>query len=356
MEINRILFRAVAIGVFVASANIAWGGGPADFMMSTEVDGELLEGQPLFWDRSDMCLLCRDGAMRIFPNKSAKNSRKIKRSFYPYTSSEIKNQIRKEFGHGFAVSSSEHFVVAHPKGGSRNWADRMETLYRTFIGSMRVRGISTQKPPVTMVAIVFRNQGDYASYFAKKGLSRPKGLLGHYESNSNRVFLYDDGGSKENMETVVHEATHQTAYNVGAHRRFAEQPRWLVEGLAMMFETPGMREAWSLQSRSSRINDYRLGDFQKYLKRRPKDSLVRLIASDRPFKTAILDSYAEAWLLSFYLFETRSQDYSRYLARVAARPPFSTYSAQARVADFRSVFGNDLSVLENQLLRFADEL
>ncbi len=124
----------------------------------------------------------------------------------------------------------------------------------------------------------------------------------------------------------------------------------------MMYETPGMRESWSIQSRSSRINDYRLRHFQKYLERRPSDALVRLIASDQPFRTEVLDAYAEAWVLSFYLFETRSHDYSRYLARVAARPPFSTYSAQARVADFRSVFGADLSVLENQLLRFVDEL
>ena len=40
-------------------------------------------------------------------------------------------------------------------------------------------------------------------------------------------------------DTIIHEATHQTAYNVGVHARFADQPRWLVEGLAMMFEAEG---------------------------------------------------------------------------------------------------------------------
>ncbi|NOY28847.1 MAG: DUF1570 domain-containing protein, partial [Planctomycetes bacterium] len=67
-------------------------------------------------------------------------------------------------------------------------------------------------------------------------------------------------------------------------------------------------------------------------------------------------AYAESWVLSFYLFETRSQDYARYLARVAARKQFSTYSAKARYADFVSAFGNDLKVLDSQLLRFVDEL
>jgi len=124
----------------------------------------------------------------------------------------------------------------------------------------------------------------------------------------------------------------------------------------MMYETPGMREAWSIQSRGSRINRSRLDHFQEYLERRPKDALLRLVATDQPFRTAVLDAYAEAWMLSFYLFETRSHDYSRYLARVAARAPFSTYSARERVADFMSAFGNDLGVLDNQLLRFVDEL
>lgn len=354
--IRRTLYWAFVLGMMPVGMDGVCAKGPANFMMSTEVNGEKLEGQPLLWDRRDMHLLSRDGALHVFPNQSAKNSRKIERGFYPYKSSEMKNRLREEFGPSFDVSSSEHFLVVHAKESRQGWAGRMETLYRTFINSMRVRGISLKKPQVTMVAVVFRNRGGYRDYFKKIGRSIPSEFLGHYENHSNRVYLFDDGGSKENMETVIHEATHQTAYNVGAHLRFAEQPRWLVEGLAMMFETPGMRESWSIQSRSSRINGYRLRYFQKYLDRRPKDALVRLIASDKPFRTAGLDSYAEAWLLSFYLFETRSHDYSRYLARVAARPQFSTYPARARVADFANAFGSELKILDNQMLRFLDEL
>ena len=355
--IDRTPALAFLLGMMLIANSAAVAKGPADFMMSTEVEGQRLEGQPLLWDRHDMCLLSRDGGLHIFPNKGAKNSRKIERSFYPYKSSEMKNRLREEFGPSFEVGSSEHFVAVYPKGSQRNWASLMESLYRSFNSSMRVRGIATRQPRVIMVAVIFRNQGDYLSYFAKKGIKQSRQFLGHYERRSNRVFLYDDGSSTGTMDTVVHEATHQTAFNVGVHQRYlADQPRWLVEGLAMMFETPGMREAWSIQSRSSRINAYRLRHFREYLERRPKDALVRLIASDQPFRTAGLDAYAEAWLLSFYLFETRSQDYSRYLARVAARPPLSTYPARARVADFVDVFGSDLSVLENQMLRFMAEL
>ena len=355
--IGRTTALACVLGTMLMGGPVVTAKGPANFMMSTEVQGELLEGQPLLWDRKDMCLLSRDGAFHVFPNKSAKKSRKIERSFYPYKSSEMKNRLREEFGPSFEVGSSEHFVAVYPKGSRQKWASLMESLYRSFNSSMRVRGIKTKKPSVIMVAVIFRNQGDYISYFAKKGIKQSRETLGHYEHKSNRVYLYDEGSSTGTMETVVHEATHQTAFNVGVHQRFlAEQPRWLIEGLAMMFETPGMREAWSIQSRSSRINAYRLRHFKNYLEHRPSDALLRLIASDRPFQTAALDSYSEAWLLSFYLFETRSQDYSRYLARVAARPPLSIYPARERVADFADAFGSDLSVLENQMLRFLAEL
>lgn len=351
----RIFIWGFACAVLLVDACTVEAGGPADFMLETHIEGKKLFGQPLFWDRTNMCLMSRDGAYHIFANKTAKNSRKVKRDFFPYTSVEMKQNIRKEFGHSFEVSSSEHFVVVHPKGG-REWADRMESLYRTFISSMRVRGITLAKPQVTMVAVVFRNRGEYAKYFADRGRDRPANTLGHYEEDSNRVYLFDDGGSVTNMQTVIHEATHQTAYNVGVHQRRAEQPRWLVEGLAMMFETPGMREAWSTQSRGSRVNQYRLDYFREYLERRPADALVRLIANDQSFRATALDAYAEAWVLSFYLFETRSHDYSRYLARVASRPPFSVYSDRARVADFRSAFGEDLQVIERQMLRFVEEL
>lgn len=355
-SLSTLFVGIISLGIALILSDGGAAKGPANFMMSTTVDGHAIEGQPLYWNREIMCLLSRDGAMHVFANQDAQQSRKIERRFYPLKSTEMKNQLREEFGRSFDVSSSEHFVVVHPKGVGSVWAERMETLYRTFMSSMRVRGISTHRPRVIMVAVVFRNRGHYYSYFAKQGTPLSQGIVGHYEHASNRVFLYEDGGSPENLETVIHEATHQTAYNVGVHQRLTEQPKWLVEGLAMMFETPGMRESWSVQSRSSRINRYRLDSFRDYLERRPKDALLKLIAGDQRFRTSTLDAYAEAWLLSFYLFETRSQDYSRYLARVAARPAFSAYPAQSRVADFTDAFGNELSVLENQMLRFAGEL
>jgi len=345
----------VAVGVLLTCSDVC-AEGPANFMMLANVDGQMLEGQPLLWDSSHMFLLGRDGALHEFHPDSAKNARKTKRNFHSYTTSEMQNRLREEFGHGFDVSTTQHFVVVHPRGPWSTWADRMESLYRSFIRGMQVRGIDTHDPQVSLVAIVFRTRADYYAYAAAHGSPLQPGTLGHYDPKSNRIFLYDDGHSTNNLATIVHEATHQTAYNVGAHRRFAVQPSWLVEGLAMMFETPGMREGWSIHTRKDRINQGRLHYYQQNIERRPKNALLQLVTSDQMFRTDAGTAYAEAWMLTFYLYETRSREYSAYLARVAARPIFSTYPAQERLKDFAAAFGSDFDLLDAHLRRFAAEL
>lgn len=336
--------------------------GPAKFMMSASVNGRQLEGQPLTWTKQQMFLLARDGQLHEFAPDAAKKSRKTGAAFRGYTIAEMQNRLREEFHGKFEVSTTNHFVVAHPRGEWDAWANRLESLYRSFTHYMQVRGFSVARPRVPLVAVVFRNQSDYYRYAAANGSPLQPGTLGHYDPQSNRIFLFDASGATGkadwslNAETIIHEATHQTAFNVGVHRRFAEQPRWLVEGLAMMFEARGVWDARSTYTRNDRINEQRLSDFRYYLKSRPDNVLTNLVASDQLFRTNAAFAYAEAWTLSFFLCETRPQQYSQYLARVAARKAFSAYSAKARLADFMAVFGKDLELLDAQLRRFVEKL
>lgn len=356
---NRHLFRTLLLAGLVGLAIpcITRAGGPAPFMMMARVDNRLLEGQPLLWDARHMFLLGRDGMLHEFPPDSAKQAHKTKLGFSSYTSSEMQQRLRKEFGHRFEVGTTQHFVVAYPQDSRHDWAGRMETLYRSFVRSMRVRGIALQQPQVPLVAVVFRTQADYYRHHkATTGSPLQANTLGHYEPKSNRIFLFDSGQSHGNTDTIIHEATHQTAYNVGVHQRFAEQPKWLVEGLAMMFETPGMREAWSIRTRKDRINRGRLDYFLQHLEQRTDDALVRLITTDQTFRTNPMAAYAEAWLLSFYLFETQPRKYSDYLTRVAARPAFSLYPATERREEFTRIFGSNLKLLDAQLLRYVEQL
>jgi hypothetical protein len=335
---------------------------PAPFMMQAMVAGKPVDGQPLVWNDQQMYLLGRDGALNEFKPSDAKNAKRYGKGFVGYSAQELKNKLRDEFDRSFEISMTPHFVVVHPHGEWREWGERLEALYRSFTHYMSVRGFRLTEPATPLVAVVFRTQEDYYRHAAADGTPLPAGTLGHYSPVSNRVFLFDtaenngDADWSTNAETIIHEATHQTAYNVGVHRRFAVQPRWLLEGLAMMFEARGVWDNASLQQQAARINQERLGDFRSGAKDRPADWLTRLVASDAPFQSHAVSAYAEAWMLTFYLCETRPQEYSNYLARVAARPAFSDYAPQERMADFTAAFGKDLALLSAQLQRYVDEL
>ena len=356
-------FRTLSFAFFLALfiAELVSAQGPANFMMATHIDGKRLEGRPLVWDKRQMLMLGRDGELYDFAPDEAENSRRIGKGFRGYSISEMRQKVRQEFDRSFAISTTNHFVVVHPRGEWRAWSERLESLYRSFVHYMSVRGFEIRQPSVALVAVVFRNQAEYYRYASAGGTNLQPGTLGHYDPKSNRIFLYDaSGGSNEDWtasaDTIIHEATHQTAYNVGVHRRFAEQPRWLVEGLAMMFEARGVWDARASNTRADRINAGRLYDFKQLVAQRPEGTLKQLIASDQLFPINAQRAYAESWLLSFFLSETRPTQYSHYLARVAARKPFSKYSARQRLADFVKVFGSDLEILDAQLKRFAEEL
>jgi hypothetical protein len=155
--------------------------------------------------------------------------------------------------------------------------------------------------------------------------------------------------------TIVHETTHQVAFNTGLHSRIGQTPKWVIEGLATMFEAPGIHDSKSAAA-MTRINRSRYLWFENYLKsRRLPHSLKDFVATDDLYASATLDAYAEGWALTFFLAETRHGSYGRYLKSLVARNPLLVYTGEERVADFRKSFGN-LKSLEAEYVRFYENL
>jgi hypothetical protein len=309
-----------------------------------------------------MLLLGRDGRLHDFNPKLAKEAQKTSPRFFGFNSSEMKSVLQKEFGKAFDVSTTRHYLVVHPAGERDQWANRFEDLYKRFVHYFTVRGFSPKEPPYPMVAIVFRNEQEYFQHAAKGGTPMRPGTLGHYDPDSNRVYLFDATANSTvdwslNADTIIHEATHQTAFNVGIHQRFAAAPRWMVEGLATMFEARGVWDAHSDQTQADRINRGRLMDFHNYATtRRKPGALAQMLSADHVFKSDVTAAYAEAWALSFYLCETQPRLYATYLEKTALREPFGDYSAAERMADFQSVFGNEMRMFETKFLRYMEEV
>ena len=157
---------------------------------------------------------------------------------------------------------------------------------------------------------------------------------------------------------MIHEATHQIAYNIGLHSRTGETPRWVVEGMATAFEPDGMRSTLAGSQAYQRINRERYLVFQNFVKtgRRTPKSLRSFIESETLYESAVLDFYAQSWALTFFLVETRPRNYSAYLKRIAARDPFAAYSAKERLADFKETISADVDSLDTQFVKFIDGL
>jgi hypothetical protein len=333
------------------------------YMVKARVAGKFLEGRPLSESSDRVLLLSRDGQLLDFNPAEARDYQRSSPRFISYPQSEIRAQLYQEFGADFDVSGTGHYLVVHPRGQGDLWAQRFEDLYRSFNHYFRVRDFDLVAPPYPLVAIVFRSEQEYQQYSQSMGSNLGPNMLGHYSPRTNRIALYDttagdaDQDWTRNAETIIHEATHQTAFNTGVHTRFAEVPRWVSEGLATMFEAEGVWSFAGSSARHERVNNEQLRAFKTYAtKRRKKSGLASLISSDTLFRTDLYGAYSEAWALSFYLSETRPHDYARYMKQTAARDPFSAYGGADRMADFQRHFGEDMVMFENNYLRWTADL
>ncbi len=159
-----------------------------------------------------------------------------------------------------------------------------------------------------------------------------------------------------NRMVIQHETAHQVFFNAGVHVRGASNPKWLVEGLACLFETPPGPAGTGFTV----VNQLRLRDFRSAVaggskKRRLTwqdygqatvagrlPSPQRLIAEPRLFDGPAEDSvasYATAWALTHFLQRTRRAQLAGYLRAVSSRQPDCDLTPAQELALFEAHFG-----------------
>jgi hypothetical protein len=331
--------------------------------MLVDIGGREVEGMPLAWSNKQVMLLARDGRLWDFVPNKANRFRKTSSHFSSYSAAEIRAQLERELSGKLQVTGTGHYLVAHPKG-KEAWAQRFEELYRSIVNYFSFRGLRVHEPEFPLVAVVWGRRDDFLHYAASEGSQVGPGVLGFYSPSSNRVTLYDQGAGvsnsrlwQQNEATIIHEATHQMAFNTGVHNRFSATPRWLAEGLGTMFEAPGVWDWRNHPQLSERINRGRLAEFRHWLAHgRSPGAFVNVLGSDRQFDSNPSAAYAESWAWVLFLTETYPQKFGQYVQRVAARPNFEAYPLARRISDFTSVFGDDMRMLEKHFLTFIDTL
>jgi hypothetical protein len=341
----------------------------------------------------------QDGQLHGVMNDKVKKYRQVAPQFNVWSASVLRDQLRREFGKSYDVVGTRHYTVcAIGEKKARTYAETLEELYRSFHMYFSVRGFKMNEPEFPLVAVVFPEYGSFASYAQAEKVSVSQNLRGYYLNTSNRIALYEDANGLQSQnelpfdvpvrlgleggispftphltsdfrarpweaieatlkDTMIHEGTHQVAFNTGLHSRIGATPKWVVEGMATVFEAPGIRNSSANSGVKTRINRDRFIWFGNYSKSRRKPrSLESFLASDDAFKTDVLDAYSEAWAFSFFLIETRPRPYADYLRTIAARDPLLVYSAQDRVADFKQTVSKELPLLESEFLRFIAQI
>ncbi|MAR12010.1 MAG: hypothetical protein CL681_18845 [Blastopirellula sp.] len=304
--------------------------------------------------------------------------------FAPLGSDVLKASLLQQLGGDFRFHQTAHYLIAYNTSQAyAEWCGSLyERLYRAFHNYWEKRGVTLVESEVPLIALVFDGKVSYGKYARTELGETTSSVIGYYSLRTNRVAMYDltrtdslrernprissaahvnrilsQPGGERTVATIIHEATHQLAYNCGMHDRSASIPLWLSEGMAIYFETPDLKSS-SGWRRIGSINRVRLAGFRQYLRTRPADSLLTLLASDlrlRQTRTAA-DGYAEAWALSYYLINRHQKAYAKYIQTLAAKKPLQVDTPEERVAEFQAAFGEDLQKLDQDFLRYMQRL
>jgi hypothetical protein len=401
---RSILRLAVAIISILIAEDVTWAQSKSR-LIEVKDEFQTYTGKIVAKDDERCFLMDEFGALTTHHISQLKSFRVVGDSFHRVSPSEFRKQLLTEFRSGYDIHVSAHYVVVGKKGKAKTYATLFEEIYRQVDSFYSVRGFETSDPEFTMVAIVLNTVDEFKEYCGRDQMLWSEDLRGYYSLKSNRVVLYEspaklnaqsefsadsnrsgssgnadilapdepttenpatdratlaallNGVAGETADTIVHETTHQVGYNIGIHSRIGETPTWVIEGLATVLEAPGIRVRGSSDA-AARINTDRLNWFStEYDARRQPGDLARMVAGDEVFRNQALDAYSSAWAFTYFMTENpaRARSYVRYLRILGERNPLQHYTAEERLKDFQSAFG-DVSKVEMDFLRSIDRL
>jgi hypothetical protein len=337
------------------------------FAQSTPLVGLVVQGKKyvgrLLWkDAESTVLLRRDGSLSKYPTADIETYLRFPKPFRPYSADELSARLEREFPGRYAVRATEHYLVVCPADSGYAWATAFERIYSRFNHHFESRGIELSSPEFPLIVVVLETRAEFDEHLARTQLVDQASVTGFYSLQSNRIITFDQPSSARgeaqadrNLSTIAHEATHQLAFNQGVHSRFRPVPRWASEGLAAIFEAPGVHDP---AHHSALADRWPVGYSNALRDLIAHDQLPgkikRLVSDDSFFDDDPATAYAVAWGLSYYLAENQADSYRDYLRATTAGDEFSQVNPQVRFEEFCRHFGDDFRRLELRLQAYYE--
>ena len=357
-----------------------------------DLQGEtvIVEGQFIESGAPDTLLLLRDdNRIQKIAAQDVRERVSLDEEFEFAAREKVVNSLRHEFGQQFSIHQTAHYIVCYNTTSVyAKWVGTLlERLHRAYYAYWGKRRGDLQPIPNPLVVIVHKNQKSFNQYVEGDLGASAEFIPGYYNQESNRINLYDlsrlterqgkllaqgfrPGTSvqqirsvldhptaERNVATIIHEGTHQLCFNSGMIRRLSYTPLWLSEGVAIYFEAPDLNHSVGWSAVGS-LNKYNLKHFQQLYQDGQLLKLEDLLSSDEVFRNSktVRAAYAQSWALNYFLQKTRPEQYRSFVKMQRLHIPLKEVPADRRLSMFTAVFGGGNSKLEQEFIRFINEL
>jgi hypothetical protein len=294
------------------------------------------------------------------------------------TPRDLGQRILGELPAGFDLLVTKHYVVCFDTSRQyAQWAASLfERLHDGFMNFWSRAGCDVRPPERPLIVVIFSDRSRYEEYAARDLGAATDRVVGYYNMLSNRVTTFDLTGvdalraqsraqprgqatstilarpeAAGLVATLIHEGTHQMAFNCGLHQRLAPVPLWVCEGVATYFESPDLASGRGWRA-IGMVNQPRRDQFLKLAGRGWLEPLLR---DDQAFRRpdAATDAYARGWALTAYLIKTKKKEFVRYLQTLATKSPCEADSQQQRIEEFSAALGPPDAAMEQAVAAFV---
>ena len=114
-------------------------------MVEFFTSGKLKRGLALVEFAHETVVLGRDGQLHSLDPRIRNEVRPVNGSYEPLSATEIRNQLRAEFGRSFDVLATKNFLVVQPSGRGDRWPKLFEQSHRSFVTYMSRRGVKIRE-------------------------------------------------------------------------------------------------------------------------------------------------------------------------------------------------------------------